>query len=362
MQLISLIVDIYEEHYEEHNVISKCQIGFQKHKRTSDHIFVLKCIIEEAKVNKKPIYGCFIDLKKAFDTVWIKGLLYKLLFNCNISPKLVRIIGNMYTNLGAHVNSNGQLGSLFKITVGTRQGCNQSPTLFNLFINDLPLIIGKGDCDPVSLNNMKINILMYADDTLILSKSRKGLQKALHILQVYCHKWQLKINIDKTKVMIFNKLKVEEFEFELNGEKLQIVHKYNYLGLKISSNGSFTAAIKELGEKARRAYHVMRGPLIDSSIQPRVYMKLFESLVKPIALYGCEVWGGFGHKSASQENILSSVLKNDKPTYEQLHLKVCKQILHTSKRASNLGVRSDLGRLPLMFNIICAVCKYRIRW
>ena len=54
-------------------------------------------------------------------------------------------------------------------------------------------------------------------------------------------------------------------------------------------------------------------------------------------------------------------MKNDKPTYEQLHLKVCKQILHTSKRASNLGVRSDLGRLPLMFNIICAVCKYRIR-
>ena len=107
--------------------------------------------------------------------------------------------------------------------------------------------------------------------------------------------------------MIFNKLKVEEFEFELNGEKLQIVHKYNYLGLKISSNGSFTAAIKELGEKARRAYHVMRGPLIDSSIQPRVYIKLFESLVKPIALYGCEVWGGFGHKSALQENILSSV-------------------------------------------------------
>ena len=62
-----------------------------------------------------------------------------------------------------------------------------------------------------------------------------------------------------------------------------------------------------------------------------------------------------------QENILSSVLKNDKQTYEQLHLKVCKQILHTSKRASNLGVRSDPGRLPLMLNIICSVCKFRMR-
>ena len=81
-----------------------------------------------------------------------------------------------------------------------------------------------------------MKMLMYGDD----SKSRKGLQKALHILQVDCHKWQLKINIDKTKVMIFNTMKVEEFEFELNGEKLQIVHTYNYLGLKMSSNGSFT--------------------------------------------------------------------------------------------------------------------------
>ena len=46
---------------------------------------------------------------------------------------------------------------------------------------------------------------------------------------------------------------------------------------------------------------------------------------------GCEVWCGFGHKFALQEHILSSLLKNDKQTYEQLHLKVlvCKQILHT---------------------------------
>ena len=72
--------------------------------------------------------------------------------------------------------------------------------------------------------------------------------------------------------------------------------------------------------------HIMRGSLIDSSVQPRVYyvMNLFDSLVKPIALYGCEAWGGFGYKSALKENILSSLLKKDKHTNEQLHLKVCK--------------------------------------
>ena len=52
------------------NLIAPNQIGFMKGKRTSGHIFVLKCIIEEAKKRKKPIYACFVDLKKAFGTVW----------------------------------------------------------------------------------------------------------------------------------------------------------------------------------------------------------------------------------------------------------------------------------------------------
>ena len=81
--------------------LSNCQIGFRKGKRTSDHIFVLKCITEQAKRSKQPIYGCFIDFKKAVDTVWIKGLLYKLLCKYSISPKFVRILNN--TNLRSHV-------------------------------------------------------------------------------------------------------------------------------------------------------------------------------------------------------------------------------------------------------------------
>ena len=111
-------------------------------------------------VHVKPICGCFIDFKKAFDTVWIKGLLYKLLCKYSISPKFVRILNGMYTNLRSHVFSNGSLGSEFKITIGTRQGCHLSPSLFNLFINDMPSILAKGNCDPVCINTHKINLLM----------------------------------------------------------------------------------------------------------------------------------------------------------------------------------------------------------
>jgi hypothetical protein len=139
-------------HYN--NIISNCQIGFVKNKRTSDHIFVLKCIIEEAKTKGQPIFGCFVDFKKAFDTIWIQGLLYKLLHKYSFSPKLVRLLKNMYSKLNSCTYANRELGQTFNITVGTRQG-NHSPSLFNLYINDIPFLLEKANCDPVTLYKKK---------------------------------------------------------------------------------------------------------------------------------------------------------------------------------------------------------------
>ena len=90
-------------------------------------------------------------------------------------------------------------------------------------------------------------------------------------------------------------------------------------------------------------------------------MKLFDILIKLIALYGCEVWGAFGHKTQNMTDILNTLLFLNKNPYELLHVKASKQILQISKCASNFGTLAELGRLPLMFNVICAICKYRAR-
>ena len=63
---------------------------------------------------------------------------------------------------------------------------------------------------------------MYADDTLLLSKSKAGLEKALRLMEIYCQKWQLKINTDKTKIMIFNK-RPKNIDFIFNGQPLETV-------------------------------------------------------------------------------------------------------------------------------------------
>ena len=70
---------------------------------------------------------------------------------------------------------------------------------FLTFLNTMPYT-----CDPVCLDETSINSLSFADDLVILPESQSGLQSALNKLENYCHKWQLTVNKNKTKVMIFH--------------------------------------------------------------------------------------------------------------------------------------------------------------
>ena len=76
--------------------------------------------------------------------------------------------------------------------------------MFNLYVIDLPSCISRNH-DSVVIGKYVTYILMYADDLVLMSVSKEGLQKCLDDLHSYCKKWKLKVNTDKTKVLIFNK-------------------------------------------------------------------------------------------------------------------------------------------------------------
>ena len=90
----------------------------------------------------------------------------------------------------------------FFSSIGVRQGCPLSPSLFNLFLNDLPERF-TNECVPVMLDSQNISVLMYADDIVLLSESPIGLQNCLNNLLEYCSQWKLSVNLKKTKVVIF---------------------------------------------------------------------------------------------------------------------------------------------------------------
>ena len=82
----------------EKNILSKSQIGFLPNYRTTDHIFTLNTLIDnQLNKNKSKMFSCFVDFKKAFDSIWHEGLLYKLL-ESGIGGKTYDTIKSMYTN------------------------------------------------------------------------------------------------------------------------------------------------------------------------------------------------------------------------------------------------------------------------
>ena len=90
-----------------------------------------------------------------------------------------------------------------KLSIGVRQGCILSPLLFNLYVNDLPSAFQNTLSDPIiPPNGTKLNSLLYADDLIIISRSKIGLQNCLNTLSSFCNSWMLDINSKKTKVMV----------------------------------------------------------------------------------------------------------------------------------------------------------------
>ena len=136
---------------DKHNIMKKEQIGFKKGARTTDHMFILKTLINKY-TNKKggQLYACFVDLSKAFDTICRTGLLVKLLRH-QVGEMFYGDIKAMYEQVKSCVKTSSGFSQLFECTLGVKQGGVLSPILFNLYINDLPDIFGS-ECDPVEIN------------------------------------------------------------------------------------------------------------------------------------------------------------------------------------------------------------------
>ena len=322
-------------------ILKEIQAGFRKGYSTLDNIYVFKNIIELFRFKKKKLFCCFVDYKKAFDSVWREALWYKLT-KAGIQGKIFNVIKSLYAQVKSCVFLNGKKSDFFISARGVRQGENLSPLLFSLFVNDIEEEFINSGCKYIELNDAQLDnfirllILMYADDTIILADSESNMQTALHSLQLYCEKWKLEINCTKTKISIFSRGKTNpnRYNFLYSGRKIEIVDSYKYLGIEFTSTGSFKSTIESLKQQASRAMFALISKSRRHNLPVDIQLQLFDSTVMSIMLYGCEIWG----------NANVDVL-------DKLYLKYLKMILGVQGKTCNNMVYGELGRFPLGIHI-----------
>ena len=178
--------------------------------------------------------------------------------------------------------------------------------------------------------NEPLGCLMWADD-LLLSETESGLNNMLKTLYIFTQGNGLAVNLDGTKVIIFNKAGHHMRRiFYLGNQKLETTRQYKYLGLIVTPSAEINTELNDLKGRATKAFFKLKkklGPLFQN--HPLTTIQLFETLIKPILLYCSEFWG------------ILKMLQNN--TIENLLMRYCKQLPGVQKQTTNSGVLLELG-------------------
>ena len=342
------------------------QLGFRAGAQCSDHILTLTTIIEKyTKKLKKRVFACFVDYRKAFDTVCREALMYKL-NHLGIGGNFFACLKNMYGNSVTRIKLIQKLSETIDVTIGTEQGHPMSPELFKIYIYDLSIYLAAlEDLSVPELNGFPVNHLLWADDLILLALDHQSLQKELDCLNEFASKWELSINIDKTKIMVFNsssRVLHCSYGFKLGQLNISPTRSYCYLGIQLSLNGSFKCAMNELRKKALRAFFSIKRMVDTRALTTKTMLKLIDCLVKPVATYACQIWLPSTHlmkemaREPSQRHSLSKAAAKD--TLETTHLKMLKWVLGVHKKTNNNFCYGDTGRIPWALSVLPQCLRY----
>jgi hypothetical protein len=334
-----------EQFCNEHNIISDAQFGFRKGRSTVDAIFVLMSLVKKYLNENKRLYVIFVDMMKCFDSIYRNGMWLKL-YNCGIQGKLLRIVRDMYTKVKSCVKLCSNFSDYFEYAVGLRQGEVMSPLLFSIFVEDLELFLQKDIDSGIALDDILLILLLFADDMAIIGKTPVEIQQHLDNLYTYCDTWGLKVNTSKTKIMVFRKrgglLNSEHWNY--NGQNIEVVNDFNYLGTVFNYTGTFNLNQEHLVGKALKAMNILLCKCKEFDLSPKVLCQLFDAFVGSILNYASEIWG----YSKSKE-------------IERIHLKFCKRLLNVKTNTCNASVYSELGRYPLYIQRYTRMIKYWLK-
>ncbi len=247
---------------------------------------------------KKETFTAFIDFSKTYDKI-DRWLLWDSLKTLQLPQKFLNALQSLYENVQCSVRINGTLTDWFPVTLGLKQGCTISPTLFNLYINGLVRIIKESGIG-IDVGVEIIAILLYADDIVLLAESQQELQCLLDVLHQWCTASGMIVNLDKSNVVHFRRgpnVQCAVGPFLYGESHLEDVDRYRYLSVVLTEFMDMSVTAKHITWAVHRALGLLIAKgRIHGGFPFEVFSMLYDSLGEPIMDYGTSVWG---HKSFS---------------------------------------------------------------
>jgi hypothetical protein len=290
----------------------------------------------------KEIRVVFLDISKAFDRVWHRGLLHKLKA-CGISGRLLDWLKDYLSNRQQRVIVNGESSEWGDINAGVPQGSVLGPLLFLIFINDITHVISR------------CSIRLFADDTCLFIEvddpddAAEALNNDLHQLNEWATKWKVSFSPPKTKDLVISRKREERDHPVLYLDRAPInrVQSHKHLGLTICSDLTWGTHITEVVDKANRRLGILRS--LKYKLSRLALERIYKSFIRPILEYGAIIWD-------KSPNDITNAL-------ETVQLNAARVVIGATARCSTEGLyketaweplhkRREFQRLTQMYNIV----------
>jgi hypothetical protein len=256
-----------------------------------DHLVTFRIIAEEFCNTKTNLFCCFVDFRKDFDMVLRKNL-WNRLEEIKVPLELRDVAIRMYENVIAMFKNIEGWSKEINCNIEVKQACSLYPTVIGIYIDKLEDFLEKECSVGHTLTGIVINLLLYSDDIILMARFPRDLENQLRILKDFCSNIGMTINTNKTKVMIIKSNKIPYDTFVYDNNNLEEVTSYKYLGIDIHHKLNWNYSIEKRIIGGWKAYYGLENNCKSTDLWSWDKKKLlFETLVTPVILYGCEVKG-----------------------------------------------------------------------
>ena len=263
------------------------QAGFRPDRSCTDQIATLRIIVEQSIEWNSPLYLLFIDFSKAFDSL-DREVMRKLLKHYGVPQKIINIILALYDSCQCSVIHKGKLSPAFPVNTGVKQGCLLSPIIFTLAVDWIMKQSTRERNGIQWTPTTQLHDLDFADDIVLLAQAFSHLQDKTVTVQEEAAKQGLQFNVGKTKSLRLGHKHATPVR--IGDEEAEDVSTFTYLGSVIAKSGGAEEDVEARIRKAQTAFSMLNTVWRSQIIRRKTKLKIFNSNVKSVLLYGSETW------------------------------------------------------------------------